>query len=154
MGFPFRRQSRRTALFATAGTCLVLLTTALSSSGSSRRGLYEYQPVLLQVPGTITPGQPAACTVELTGAPATITIYSDPPGVVSYQGTVSSTTETVQAATDANAAAGSVTVYVKTDGSQVAMTSCMALTPDTLKSSQDRDSHDSARKAELSVPTR
>ncbi len=140
---PFH-QTRRTALFATVGACLLLFGTAGSSSGTARYGLYEFEPIFLQVAGTITLGQPAACTVELTGAPATITIYSDPPGVVSYQGTVSSATQTVQAATNANAAAGSVTVYVKTDGTQIVMSSTTARLPVMPTSSQNRDSHDAA----------
>lgn len=68
------------------------------------------------------------CSVGLTGAPATVTIYSDPPGAVTFQGTVSQVSQTVWASTDPNLDSRVVTVYVKTDGAQIVSTQASVAT--------------------------
>jgi len=82
------------------------------------RGGVTFEPISLSSSTTFEPGSPLPCTVQLDGGPQNITIYSNPVGVVSYQGVISQS-ETVQATTNASASAGYVTVYVVTDGQVV-----------------------------------
>ncbi len=101
-----------------AGSFLLTSRAALSMA--------EYEPIGLVSDTTIVPGNPLACQVSLTGPSATVTVYSNPPGAVSFQGTVQDSA-TFQADTDPNLSQGqSVTVYVITDGEQVVATTTHA----------------------------
>ena len=108
-------RSIRTALAAT-GTFTVLFTAL---GGGLARGGPIHQPIEMSLTSPILPGEPVDCAYELTGGPANITVYSDPPGVVSYQGTVSEADGVVTLSTDPAAEPGPVTVYLTTDGSRV-----------------------------------
>jgi hypothetical protein len=76
-------------------------------------------PISLNTPTTFEAGATINCQVAVSGVPSSIHIYSDPPGVVSYSGTISGTTATVPVQTNPDATSGDVTVYLSTGGSQV-----------------------------------
>lgn len=82
-----------------------------------------YEPIYISAQQPISAGIPLPCSVGLTGGPSDITISSDPAGAVSYSGTVSGSSSTVNATTDPNLAPNTpVTVYLQTDGSTVVNT--------------------------------
>ena len=120
MRHSFRKSPRFSLRLAAS---VVLLTTACIILPA--RAVIHSEIIDFSV-GALTAGEPVECTVSVTEAPANVVIYSDPPGAISFEGTVTSTTQAVQAATDANAS-GSVTLYARTaDGTQVmAMESTM-----------------------------
>jgi len=91
----------------------------------SAQGHAQYEPIDIEVGYQIVAGEPLACDVQLTGGPSYINIYSDPPGAVSYSGTVTSAAATVAAATSSQAS-GTVTVYLETDGEVVVSTEVSA----------------------------
>lgn len=72
-------------------------------------------------------GDQVPLNIHLTDGPAEVLVYSDPPGAVSYYGTVSSSSEIVMADSDPNQAPGDVDVYVSTGGSAVASTTISAM---------------------------
>lgn len=109
---------------AAAAAMTFVISVGLGTAGSvPAQGVGIYHPIEIYAPSTFSSGESITCDVTLTGAPAAITIYSDPPGAVSYQGTVSSANSTVLAATDANTPEGPVTIFLKTDGTYTAQTS-------------------------------
>jgi hypothetical protein len=101
---PFRRP------FLT-GTLLIGILFATSPAQT-----YEFEPISLIITGSIQPGDPLACHVSLTGKPDRIHIYSSPPGIVAYDGSVSAAQDTVYATTAPNAPSGPVTVILTVDG--------------------------------------
>lgn len=110
--------ARSTSIVLACAACAVGVMAFTKSAQSG--GFYE--PIFLTAnAASATPGQPLSCTVQLTGGPEHITVYSSPAGAVSYSGTVSSATATFTASTSSTSF-GSATVYVVTDGQQVAST--------------------------------
>jgi len=81
----------------------------------------EYQPIIITTPKTYAPGDdiPVAVTTE---GPATVSVYSDPPGAVTGTGNVDGTTGTVYASTSSTTSDSTVTVYAATDGETVVST--------------------------------
>lgn len=82
------------------------------------RGGVTFQPIFFSTAASFNAGDPLPCSIELEGGPQSVTVYSNPPGVVSYQGVVAASA-TVQAATNSSAVTGSVVIYVITDGQVV-----------------------------------
>lgn len=81
----------------------------------------EFQPIRITADAELVAGQALPLAVETDG-PATIHVYSDPPGVVTYDGPVTGTTATIEATTTTPATSGNVVVYLETDGEQVVST--------------------------------
>jgi hypothetical protein len=119
-----RASAIRTALFVALGVFISLFAV-----GQKARSLQIAEPIHLAANSTFTPGQPLSCSVQLTSGPSQVTIYSQPLGAVSFNGSVSSSTATVSAATSSTAT-GTITLYVKTDGAQT----CSTMTTATLGS--------------------
>lgn len=141
----FRNQNSRKNLCVIAALTAAIAVTATTaicapaSFGSSRlrATFWETDPIIFAVPTTVTPDSQMNCGVEFSVAPTLadpaalkssparaavsdtkhVTIYSDPPGVVSYSGTVTGSSATISATVSATAAPGPVTVYIETDGS-------------------------------------
>jgi hypothetical protein len=72
----------------------------------------EHVVIDFAAPPTVTTGQPIATTVQVNQAPMSITFTSNPPGLVSFATTVSSTTQGVSVPTSSAAPAGSYTITV------------------------------------------
>lgn len=111
------RSSRLVSSIALAFLCVssVLLPGSVASSR-------EYEPIGIVSDETLVTGQPLPCQVSLDGPSATVTVYSNPTGAVSFQGTVQNGA-TFEASTDPNLTHGqNVTVYAITDGQTVVAT--------------------------------
>jgi|GEM_PF-3002257 hypothetical protein len=81
-----------------------------------------WEPIGVAIGGQVRPGMTVPVTVSMTGGPAPITIYSNPPGVY-YQGILPAATGTVNASVSPNLNASQVTIYVQSeDSSQVVST--------------------------------
>jgi len=111
-----RATAIRTSLFVVSGVFVSLFAV-----GQKARSLQIAEPIHLGVSSRYTAGQPLACSVQLTSGPSQVTIYSQPLGAVSFTGSIDSSTATVSAVTSPNAT-GSVTVYLKTSGTQTCST--------------------------------
>ena len=108
------RQLRRIIQVAPIAVCIAIfanLTIAVRGNG-------DHEPIFLTVEAGAVAGDPLLCDVQLDGGPAHITITSDPPGAVSFSGTLASGHEVVTAQTSPNAPSGPVVVTVQTDGAQ------------------------------------
>jgi hypothetical protein len=88
-------------------------------TGAVRAG--EYQPITVVTKSCLTPGNTLPLDIQLQG-PATVHVYSDPVGAVSYDGDIDGTEATVDATTSSTGSTGTVTVYVETDGETVVST--------------------------------
>lgn len=109
--------SRLVSSIALASLCVssVLLPGSISRSA-------DYEPIGIVSDETLVTGQPLPCQVNLDGPSATVTVYSNPPGAVSFQGTVQNGA-IFEASTDPNLTHGqNVTVYAITDGQTVVAT--------------------------------
>ena len=84
------------------------------------RGNGDHEPISIAVEETAFADDTLLCDVQLDGGPAHITITSDPPGAVYYEGTLATAHAVVEAQTSPDAAPGPVVVTVKTDGVQTA----------------------------------
>jgi hypothetical protein len=120
--------SRRTNARRIVAVAAALATFVAAPFALAHRAIGGQRPtdvIDLAVPEPIQPGQTLDCTVSFasgTGAtnePTHVVIYSEPAGVVSYEGDVTGSTVTVPATTSGSAPSGSVTVYATTDGQQV-----------------------------------
>ena len=142
-----RNQNRRKAISVVAAMTAAIAATATicapASFGSSRlrAAFWDTDPIIFAVPTTVTPGSEVNCSVAFsdtetptpvgmksapkaaTSETKNVTIYSDPPGVIAYSGTVTGSSATVSATVSPAAALGPVTVYVQTDGSDPISTS-------------------------------
>ncbi|MES2459436.1 MAG: hypothetical protein V4671_02545, partial [Armatimonadota bacterium] len=97
--------------------------------------LWDDDPVVLAVPPTVGPGENLDCIIEFsehgpeTAEPETavlsaasvdsrnVTVYSDPPGVISYSGTITGSSAVIPASVSSSATPGPVTVYVQSGDS-------------------------------------
>lgn len=109
-----------------AAAIFVVSSVGAATGASVVRGLGFHEPIIITGPKTFAPGDPLPCNVTLDGGPEQITIYSDPPGAVSFTGALNGATGTVQASTSASTTPGTVTVYLITDGATVVSTTTNA----------------------------
>jgi hypothetical protein len=120
----FRPSTRRRFLGLSA--LLTVAITILPIPAQSDN--YEGVPIIISTGrDSFTAGDPLPCNVEVSAVPANITITSDPPGVVYYSGTLTSTTDTVIATTNSTATPGPVTVYLQVQGSSAAASDTTAV---------------------------
>jgi hypothetical protein len=82
----------------------------------------------------LVPGEALTCALTLSGTAGATTpvhIYSEPAGAVTFDGVITTTgsTATVTATTSPDVDAGSVTIYVTTDGNQVLGTDVLVSAP-------------------------
>jgi len=116
--FTINRGGKYGKAFSTVLGALAAITAVASAAYSHDNWL----PVNITVNGEVRPGQTVPVTVSMTGGPAPITIYSNPPGVY-YQGILPAATGTVNASVSPNLNASQVTIYVQSeDSSQVVST--------------------------------
>jgi hypothetical protein len=108
------RVSRRPFAVAALAACAFGLTAFLAPA----RGGDFVEPIDLVAPPSYTPGTTINVQVQTTGAPSEVHIYSNPPGAVSYDGSISTASATIPVATDPNTS-GDVTIYFSTGGQQV-----------------------------------
>ena len=123
-----------TAVTALAAT---IFAPAGFGRGFSTAAFWETTPVIVGVPPTTAPGQNLNCAVAFESEPKpanpagvsagaaasdtnNVTVYSDPPGAVSYSGTVTGSNAVIPAHVAADAAPGVVTIFIQTDGSSPA----------------------------------
>ena len=90
-----------------------ILGAGIAAGAAHSRSMYE--PLGIAVDAPITAGYAVPVSLSLEG-PAPVTIYSDPPGAVTYSGDVNSSSATVFAETSSDAPSGPIAVYVETDG--------------------------------------
>ena len=124
----FHHRSPRRPLRFRAAPLALLALTALVFSPHLAHSLTEFQPIDIATEGELVPGEPLDCRIELQGGPATVTVYSDPPGAVSFSGTVTQATSVVQATTSEDIS-GPVTLYLVTDGATSVQTDVLASDP-------------------------
>jgi len=120
--------ARPRAWLATA--VLALSALCLATSGRAA-ALIEFEPVDIEI-APVVPGSTVPCQITLTDGPADVVVYSDPPGVVSYEGTVGDAVATVEASVSSSAVPGTtVTVFLRTAGghTEVAETITLSATP-------------------------
>jgi hypothetical protein len=140
MMFRTLKTRKNVAILSTLTAVLALSATIFAPAGFGSRpriALWDDQPIILAVPPTVAPGETLNCAVDFedattdpvdpntlrtatkaaTSESKNVTVYSDPPGVVSYSGTVDGSSAVIPAAVAHDATPGPVTVYVETDGS-------------------------------------
>lgn len=134
---------RKNAALAAVVTLTTALAAPLFCATAGFGGIwkhpahYDETPILQCIDTTVYPGGTADCYVSLSAAAAPvgalrkhpgttkdgtsyIHIYSEPAGVVSYDGPVNSSADVVSAAVSPDAPAGPVRVYLQTqDGAVV-----------------------------------
>jgi hypothetical protein len=132
-----RNISAVATITAVAALAATIFAPAGFGRGLSSAALWEEGPVIKYVPAVVNPGQDLYCAVALEaqpesadplgadvvaaeGAPKNVTIYSDPPGAVSYSGTVTGSNVVIPAHVAADAAPGVVTIFIQTDNSSPA----------------------------------
>lgn len=117
---------RNTNALAAFGAIAALSATIFAPAGFGRSissaAFWDDIPVIIEVPAVVSPGQDIPCTVTFEAQPETanaknVTVYSDPPGAVSYSGTVTGSSAVIPAHVSANAAPGIVTIFIQTDNS-------------------------------------
>ena len=139
-----RNQNRRKAISAVAAMTAAIAATAAicapASFGSSRlrAAFWESDPIIFAVPTTVTPDSTVNCGVAFADNPTPsdpaalkhannnsaasdtkhVTVYSNPPGVISYSGTVTGSSAMIPVTVSPTAAPGPVTVYIQTEGSE------------------------------------
>lgn len=117
---PVKHQDRRRPRFLTFLLVALSVSGVLFSGRIARSG--EYEPIGLVSDSVLVAGEPLLCQVGLDGPSATVTIYSNPPGAVSFHGTLQSGA-IVEADTAPNLTDGQhVTIYAVTDGQNVVAT--------------------------------
>lgn len=119
-----QQHRRQRVAFATTGLAALAIGLLVISGAAPARSRYDYEPIgIAVIPDVLVPGQPLPVQVELNGTGEdVVTVFSNPPGAVSYQGTLRSG-DTVSAATSSSLTSSSVvTVYAVTDGQSVVQT--------------------------------
>lgn len=104
-----------------AGFALVGLT--LGMSGHTVQARSGVVPIEIDPDSVMTAGQTTPMTVVVSATPANVRIFTQPSGVIAYQGTVNSTTTTLILPVNPNAPKGSVTVTLSAEGRTVSSTS-------------------------------
>jgi hypothetical protein len=100
------------------------LITLFVSSASGVAYTAEGEPIFMLTDDTVSYSRSLAVTVGIEGTNADVNIYSNPPGVVSYEGHVKESVTTVLADTDTTGVAPGtpVTIYAETGGATVVST--------------------------------
>jgi hypothetical protein len=130
-------------VITTAITTITLAATIFApagfGSGLREVGLWNDEPIVLAVPPIVAPGDTLDCAIQFEekmaepeepvelGTAANdakhVTVYSDPPGVIYYSGTVTGSSAVISANVSPAAEPGPVTVYVQSGTSDPISTS-------------------------------
>jgi hypothetical protein len=99
--------------------------TAIAACAAGLVGVFQpvqggdiLEPILEIAPPSYTAGDNIPVYVEATGGPTNVYLYSNPPGAVSYSGSINSASGTLTVPTNPNIT-GDVTIYFSTGGQQV-----------------------------------
>ena len=114
---------RHFAIFA-AGAALIGLTLGTApNTVQARSGIV---PIEIEPDSVLTPGKFATVRVSVSAAPAAVRVYSQPSGVLFYQGTVTSTTTDLKLNVNPLGPKGPVTVSVSVEGNSISAQATLA----------------------------